>query len=671
MGSIQLTEELASILAAIRILLFAFTIPIISISATFGQTPQQPRHPNVTEQLAAIPNLDRRLEYVQKTLDTAPDQNSLTATTVRYTLEIIKEARENPQAFDGRPINDGSHAKPAESSTPDGAQKPTAPPVSAALPRKHSDYIATFGITMDFGFELKRAEGLLGSVSSGRDPLSSAIGDVHLAYKSDLDGMLLPFRIYVPTNYDKSKKYPLIMFLHGANCDENTFMLGGMLQRAAQEHGYIVASINGRGPFSFYRKENGAEKDLFDVMAIMQKNYNLDAENIFLTGHSMGAMGTWRIGLEFRDRFAALAPMAGTRQSTELETQLSSGRRIPILITCGGRDTAIPPELGIRVYKKLKEFGYPAKIVEYPEDNHQEVYYSSIPEIFAWFEAHKRADILKAASPLPAGSGPYPATLEGDPGVPGHTVYRPGDLSSFGPKNAMPVVAWANGGCANSSQKSDYSSGFEHFLTEIASHGFLVVAIGPPGVTEITDLMKQTRSAQLLEALDWAAAESQREDSKYYKKVDPAKFAVMGMSCGGHQALEVSLDPRVTTSVIMNSGLPVETGGRPLEVDIGKEILGKLHAPIVYIIGGKKDSAYSAAADDFARINNVPVALANLEVGHPGTYTQPNGGEFGKIAVAWLKWQLKGDEQAGKMYSGPSCGLCDDTSWKLDKKRIP
>jgi hypothetical protein len=286
--------------------------------------------------------------------------------------------------------------------------------------------------------------------------------------------------------------------------------------------------------------------------------------------------------------------------------------------------------------------------------------------VFLLIGAFNLIAVAAIAQAPAAGSGPYPAIMEGDPGVPGHTIYRPENLSPFSQENPMPVVAWGNGACANSSRL------FTNFLTEVASHGFLVVAIGPPNASGNVFTPGQTKSAQLLEALDWATAENGRQGGKYYRKVNPSKFAVMGQSCGGLQALEVSPDPRVTTSVIMNSGVWNTTEGMPqLPVKIGKEILQKLHAPVVYIMGGKKDMAYPNAVDDFAKIELVPIAMANLEVGHAGTYSQPNGGEFGKVAVAWLKWQLKGDEGAGKMYSGPSCGLCSDANWKLEKKKHP
>jgi dienelactone hydrolase len=289
------------------------------------------------------------------------------------------------------------------------------------------------------------------------------------------------------------------------------------------------------------------------------------------------------------------------------------------------------------------------------------------------------------AQTTPGGSGPYPAIIGGDPGVPGHTIYRPENLSPFSKEKPLPVVAWGNGGCANSSQMH------ANFLVEIASHGFLVVAIGPFNAPGGASMQGQTKSAQLLEALDWATAENTRQDSKYYGKVNPAKFAAAGMSCGGLQALEVSPDPRVTTSIIMNSGVLNTPMGAPPKAAppagtaqagpspkmmmampaVGKDTLKKLHAPIFYVIGGEKDIAYPNAVDDFAKIESVPVAMANLDVGHGGTYSQPNGGEFGKVAGAWLKWKLKGDETAGKMFSGASCGLCKDAGWKLEKKRIP
>ncbi len=298
--------------------------------------------------------------------------------------------------------------------------------------------------------------------------------------------------------------------------------------------------------------------------------------------------------------------------------------------------------------------------------------------------------------PTPAtGSGPYPALIEGDPGVPGHTIYRPKSLVPFSPENTMPVLAWGNGGCANSSQMH------APFLVEIASHGFLVVAIGPyneGGSTEGGGMMMGggTKSAQLLEALDWATAENKRPDSKYYRKLDPSKFAAAGMSCGGLQALEVSPDPRVSTTLVMNSGLfaggmpkigapkvgmpqgkapqgkAPKAGGMMMAMPaLGKDHLQKLHSPVVYIDGGESDIAYKNGEDDFEKVDKIPIAIAHYDnVGHGGTYTQPNGGEFGKAAVAWLKWQLKGDTKAKKMFAGPDCGLCNHAEWKIKKKKI-
>jgi hypothetical protein len=59
-------------------------------------------------------------------------------------------------------------------------------------------------------------------------------------------------------------------------------------------------------------------------------------------------------------------------------------------------------------------------------------------------------------------------------------------------------------------------------------------------------------------------------------------------------------------------------------------------------------------------------------VGHGGTYNQDNGGAFGPVAVAWLKWQLQGDGSAkGKGYFvGEKCTLCTDTNWHVQSRSL-
>lgn len=71
------------------------------------------------------------------------------------------------------------------------------------------------------------------------------------------------------------------------------------------------------------------------------------------------------------------------------------------------------------------------------------------------------------------GTGAYKAVMMEESSLDSHTIFRPQDLSKFSKKNPMPVVVWGNGGCAES------PSGHVNFLNEVASQGFLIVAIGP------------------------------------------------------------------------------------------------------------------------------------------------------------------------------------------------
>ncbi|MFI5908420.1 cellulose binding domain-containing protein [Dactylosporangium sp. NPDC051541] len=243
------------------------------------------------------------------------------------------------------------------------------------------------------------------------------------------------------------------------------------------------------------------------------------------------------------------------------------------------------------------------------------------------------------------GSGPCPAGYETSGSLPNHTIYRPESL----PVQKMPIFVWGEGGCSANGTAS------LPFLREIASHGFLVLASGSPNGSG------STTAAMMTQSMDWAVSENARSGGKYYGKLDTSRIAVAGWSCGGLEAYEVSSDPRVTTTMIFSSGLLDDNNDYQLR---------RLTKPIAYFIGGSGDIAYGNAMDDWGKLpSGLPAFMGNLNVGHGGTYTQTNGGEFGRVAVLYLQWRLRGDTTAGANFVGAGCGLCR-TQWTVQQRNL-
>lgn len=241
-------------------------------------------------------------------------------------------------------------------------------------------------------------------------------------------------------------------------------------------------------------------------------------------------------------------------------------------------------------------------------------------------------------------SGGYTVTIESEPTLSGHTVYRP-NLSGA---ELLPIVAWGTGGCAANGLAQ------AEFLTEIASHGYLVISNGAPGGSG----SDANDGSALISAIDWAVAENSRSCSQYYGKLDINKTAVMGYSCGGLMSINVGGDMRLSTVVLMNSGL----------LNVNQNVYSALHTPVAIFDGGPGDIAYENGARDFQNINNVPIIFANLPTGHQGTYNDDNGGEFARVAIAWLDWWLKGDQSdSGRgQFLGDNCGICGN--WTIERK---
>jgi hypothetical protein len=298
----------------------------------------------------------------------------------------------------------------------------------------------------------------------------------------------------------------------------------------------------------------------------------------------------------------------------------------------------------------------------------------------------------------PLGSGPYKAIMVADPSLPEHILYYPGNLDAAG---KLPIISWGNGACIHAGNR------FRGFLTEIASHGFLVISAGrmghvalevgpqeftpvrqpwepaPPAAPPIPDdptapwrTMRSTAD-HLKQAIDWAIAENNRSGSRFYGKLDTTKIGVGGQSCGGGLAMQMAADPRITAVGMFNSGsrLTPQVGStaNPAEVRAqGEARLNAVHSPILFLTGNDKlDGAHFGGRDSFSYLSKVPAIWAWQDgTAHIASYGAPNGGAFGRIASEWYKWQLKGDVQAARMFEGPDCTLCKAPTWYVQKKNI-
>lgn len=201
---------------------------------------------------------------------------------------------------------------------------------------------------------------ILNTVKSGEDGYGALTGYRQWAYRSQIDDTLQPYSLYIPKNYDPQKQYGLIVCLHGYG--GNDFDGGLHLAKLAPEDMFIVSAY-GRGDMYY---ESLAEQDVLDVMDRIMSAYPIDPDKVYLTGISMGGLGTWKIGQLYPERFAAIAPFCGWT-GTELLENLGG---IGTFIVHGDNDTTVPIDMDRIAAERLKELKYPVTYIEIPGGSH-------------------------------------------------------------------------------------------------------------------------------------------------------------------------------------------------------------------------------------------------------------------------------------------------------------
>jgi hypothetical protein len=163
---------------------------------------------------------------------------------------------------------------------------------------------------------LERGRERLASLAAGKRPWAARRGKIALGYVSQVDDSIQPYGVIVPKHYDPQTPTRLDVVLHGSTkpvgLSELRFISrfdeGDGENASPPEQPFIELHPLGRVE-NCYRW--AGETDVFEAIEDVCRRYNIDRRRVVLRGMSMGASGTWHLGLKHPDRFVALGPYCG------------------------------------------------------------------------------------------------------------------------------------------------------------------------------------------------------------------------------------------------------------------------------------------------------------------------------------------------------------------------
>lgn len=222
-------------------------------------------------------------------------------------------------------------------------------------------------------------------------------------YVSDIDQSIQTYSVTVPSAYDSSLKWPLIVSLHG-----HGWFRPFQGHPAKQYAGAFCVAPFGRGATDY--KEIG-EDDVLHVIDEVCRDYNIDLNRIYLTGSSMGGTGAFHIATRYADRFAAINPIAGNADNeawTEawgwnksfpgrydsLRKWIQDGHtarafaenllNVPAFVIAGTGDTVVPVEHSRSMVRILRQYKSNVEYREFPGCGHGGFPEAALDDALAW-----------------------------------------------------------------------------------------------------------------------------------------------------------------------------------------------------------------------------------------------------------------------------------------------
>jgi predicted peptidase len=243
------------------------------------------------------------------------------------------------------------------------------------------------------------------NLPSGKDVLARYEARTH----TDAAGKTLLYRLFKPDPYDRTHRYPLILFLHGAGGrgnDNQSQILDGDLTAA----GYATESIQSQYPCFILAPQCPTDQRWVEVdwsaqthtqpshpsdglrltmelLSHLQQESSIDPHRLYITGLSMGGYATWDLITRYPTLFAAAVPICGGGDETTAHRIL----RLPIWAFHGAQDPAVPVARSRNMVSAIRRLGGTVMYTEYPNvDHHSWLHAYTEPDLLPWLFSQTR-----------------------------------------------------------------------------------------------------------------------------------------------------------------------------------------------------------------------------------------------------------------------------------------
>lgn len=201
----------------------------------------------------------------------------------------------------------------------------------------------------------------------------------------------LKYLVKYPKDFCEDKKYPTILFLHGAGSRGKDFRELGV------NPFFNITEKHENCPFIIFAPLC-SEDTWFDMWELLKKLvYHIetlpytDSERLYLIGNSMGGYGTWQLAMSMPEHFAAIVPICGGGMYWNVGRLVN----VPVWAFHGGKDDIVFTEESVKMVEALKRRGGDVRLTIYPENQHDawtDTYNN--PEVFSWLLSHKNKNAV-------------------------------------------------------------------------------------------------------------------------------------------------------------------------------------------------------------------------------------------------------------------------------------